>query len=212
MSKSDDNMPKEFPSVHLAYPVAMEAYEWAARRMDTMDSRIQTVLALGTSLSLAAPVAFAALKIEAHRGWIIAATALFMSALATGTYARLTGSLTIMTPKKLHDKWLRLDEEIFKRYAVYFSGKHLEKNRRLLVKRHRLLVAVTLLFLLEMFCLTVAVAPRLGSPSQSIQDQDEPVAEVVAPDCRPVPAPAFRDRMVHRYQTVDHYFQSVLLT
>ena len=72
MSKFGDNMPREFPSVHLAYPVAMEAYEWAARRMDTMDSRIQTILALGTSLSVAAPVVFAVLKIEAHRGWIIA--------------------------------------------------------------------------------------------------------------------------------------------
>ena len=212
MGNGDANNPGNYPSVHLAYPVAIEAYEWAVRRLDALDSRIQTILTLGASLTIAAPVALAALDINPRPIWILAAMGLFLIALFTGTHARLTGELVLLSPKTLHDEWLSFDEETFKRYLVFFSGKHLEKNRRLIMKRHKLLVAVTLLLFLEAVCLAIAVAYPLPSSSQQTQDQGEKVATEVAPGWGFAPDPVSQIQTVHHHQSAEHHSRSLLPT
>ena len=89
---------------------------------------------------------------------MVAATVVFLSAICLGTYARLVGHVVIMTPTILYDPWIQYSEEEFKRYFIYYAGKHMEMNASLLAKRFRLLSGVILLFVLEALLLGAAVA------------------------------------------------------
>ena len=148
----------KYPAIDLAFPFARDSYEWAAKRFDAMDSRIQTILGLGMSLTLAAPVAFSALKLSPRWNWLVAAACFFVLALATGIYARLKGGLTILTPKMFYQKWLHLSELEFKKNLIYFAGEHLDKNCNLLLAKDRLVIAVTVIFFLEVVCLVASVS------------------------------------------------------
>lgn len=151
---------KKYPGVDLAYPLALESYEWAAKRFDTLDSRIQTILGLGISLTLAVPIALSALKLSINGRWFVAAAVLFVLALSLGTYARLMGKLTVITPEMLYQKWLHLSDWEFKKNLIFFAGEHFNKNRNLLEKRHRFAAAATFIFFLEVLALAVSVSCR----------------------------------------------------
>src|SRR5437016_12306315 len=153
MSKSD--------SIELAYPIAVNSYDWAAQRYDAVDARIQTILSIGMTGTLAMPVAFSALKLSVVRPWAAyLASALFVLAVCIGTYARLCGDLKLVTPKVLYEKWLGFEASEFKRNLVYFAGQHMEQNRAAIAYKHKLLVLVTTIFIFEVACLAVAVVGR----------------------------------------------------
>ncbi len=88
---------------------------------------------------------------------MVAVTVVFLSAICLGTYARLVGHVVIMTPTILYDPWIQYSEEDFKRYFVYYAGKHMEMNASLLAKRYRLLSGVICLFVLEALLFWAAV-------------------------------------------------------
>jgi hypothetical protein len=148
----------------LAYQIAVSSYDWAAKRFDAIDARIQTVLGVGLSVTLAIPVGISALKLSADSRWIGGAVLLFILAIAVGTHARLLGELTLVTPKVLYDKWLGLSEEDFKRNLVYFAGQHMEMNRDLIARKHRLLAIVTVIFLMEFAAAVLGVILPLVHP------------------------------------------------
>src|SRR5437868_1944719 len=110
-------MPMESPTsaIDLAYPIAINSYEWAARRYEAIDARIQTILTIGVSVSVGAPVVFSALQFHLSVRWpLVAAAVLFLAALVIGTAARLIGELQILAPKTLYEKWLGFGEVEFK--------------------------------------------------------------------------------------------------
>jgi hypothetical protein len=150
----------EYPAINLAYPFACDAYEWAAKRWDAMDSRIHTILGLGMSLTLAAPAVFSVLKLNPCRDWLIAAACSFTLALGFGIYARQKGALTILNPRMLYQKWLHFSELEFKKNLIFFAGEHLDKNKNLLIIKDRLLMVVTVMFFLEAVCLVASVSFR----------------------------------------------------
>src|SRR4030095_5169234 len=162
---SDEQDPESaktvYPAVPLIYPIALETYEWALKRYDAIDARIQTLITLWTSLTLAVPVAFSSLKLEMASSWFICAIVCFLVALGIGTHARLTGKLTMLDPSVFYDKWLDFPADDFKGNLIYFLGQHLKKNRDLIEKKHKLLVWVTVIFVLEIVLLVGAVSYRL---------------------------------------------------
>jgi hypothetical protein len=160
MNQSETEGKEKYPGIDLAYKFAVESYEWAAKRYDSMDSRIQSLLGFGMTLTLAVPVAFSALRLNINGWWFIGAACLFIIALCVGIYARLTGELTIITPQMLYEKWLHLPEWEFKKNLIFFSGQHMNKNRDTLKRRHCLAVVATFIYFLELLCLVASVAYR----------------------------------------------------
>jgi hypothetical protein len=149
---------EKYPGIKPAYPLALESYQWATKRFDAIDSRIQTTLGFGMSFTLAAPAAFSALKLKIQEGWLIPAICLFVLAFLIGITGRLKGKLTIITPKALYDQWLHFPEPEFQKNLIFFAGQHLETNTRLIAIKQRLLVAATIIFFLEVLCLVFSVA------------------------------------------------------
>ena len=141
----------------LAYQIACDSYEWAARRLDALDSRIQTILALGVSVTLAALLAFSTMKLDVNGRRFSLAAILFIVALGMGTFARLRGKNTIITPKVLYKEWLDFSEHEFKKNLIRFAGEHLDKNTRVIDSKQRWLVAATFTFFLEVLVLAASV-------------------------------------------------------
>ncbi len=52
MSNSTDNLAQEYPSVDLAYPFAISAYDLAQKRLDAMESRLQTLIGFAATATL----------------------------------------------------------------------------------------------------------------------------------------------------------------
>src|SRR3954470_1716989 len=111
--KAMSTIPKSaYPSVDLAYPLALGAYDWAVKRFDAQDAKIQTIITIAVAVSAAFPVALS--KLAIIHPWILSVgIVFFVLGLAMGTYARLHGHLILISPKVLHQKWLAMDESQF---------------------------------------------------------------------------------------------------
>ena len=163
MSSADDDvetLKKEFPSVDLAYPIAVASYEVAAKRLDTVDGRLQTILAFIVTVSLAVPSVAGGRGLPFGSAWFYTAVGVFLAAVALGTYARLAGKLRVLKPSNLYEGWLDLPEWTFKKDMIYFAGEDFVKNLRLVNFKWKCSVVVTILFVAEAVCLAAWVAAQ----------------------------------------------------
>lgn len=146
------------PSVSLAYPLAVQSYDWFGKRLDFLDARIQGILGLQITLTLATPIALKALDVEFREWWIAVAAVAFLVAIGLGIYARLAGHMAMMSLEIIYDSWIQDTEEDFKRQFVYYAGKHFNHNNKLLKKRYNLLIMSIICFASTVVLLGVSVA------------------------------------------------------
>ena len=161
--------PKKYPSVDLAYPLAVQSYDLTVKRFDALDARIQSTLGLGVSLTFAIPVALSAFDLQFRPLWMGAAFVVFLLAIILGICARLVGAIKLVSPTTLYNDWIQCPEEEFKQQFIGYAGKHMEANASLLEKRYRLLCGFISLFFLEALLFGVAVfdPPERSEPDQA---------------------------------------------
>jgi hypothetical protein len=99
-----------YPSVDLAYKLALASYEFAQKRLDIIDVRLQTLIALGATISLPIPAIAIAKNITLNSWWFILAIVFFSAAIVVGTYARVSGYMKVILPIDLYNKWLHFTE------------------------------------------------------------------------------------------------------
>ena len=156
-----------FPSVELAYPIAVASYENIIKRIDALETRTQTMMAFAATLTVAIPAMTAGRGLKFTSGWFITALILFAIANAIGTISRLKGDLKLLSPKVLFDDYLACSDWEFKKETIYWAGENFSHNNNLLLERHRLVVWMNVIFSLEAAVLSVWAAaaislPRLG--------------------------------------------------
>lgn len=148
---------EEFPSVELAYPIAINAYEVALKRLDTMDGRLQTIVAFAVSV-FGGFVSFASgSKIPFGACWFVIATLACVIATGLGVYGRLSGDVKMLKPSNLFAEWLSNEKWEFQKDVIYYAGKAFDENMNLVTKKWRISVYVTILFAIEVAGLTVWV-------------------------------------------------------
>jgi hypothetical protein len=129
---SDERIDAVDPSVDLAYPLAVASYDWAQKRFDSVDGRIQTLIAFITTITFGVPLLASSItsqKANFQSRWFIAALIAFIVSLGFGLFGRLKGELTLLSPKHLYEKWLDHSEFEFKKSLIGWAGEHFEKNR-----------------------------------------------------------------------------------
>ena len=159
-NKSQQGNETEDPeTLNLAYARALSSEDTIARRYDSMDGRLQTLLTFVVSTTVLVPT------IATQRGGLSFNTLPFEIAIGTaflaiviGTYARSTGELLVFHPAELEEHWLKLAEPKFKKYMIRKAGRAFEKNLSLIRYKWRLSVIVSCLFFLEALALAVWVA------------------------------------------------------
>ncbi len=155
-----EELEKEFPSVELAYPLAVASYESASKRLDSVDGRLQTILAFIVTVSVAIPSIASGRGIPFQSYWFYASFFFFVSGIGVGIWARLYGNVRLITPTNLFQDWLRDSKWQFQKDMIYHAGQDFDANMKLVNQKWRCSVAVTLLFVLQAVCQTVWV---LGS-------------------------------------------------
>jgi hypothetical protein len=91
--------------------------------------------------------------------WLfLAAMVIFVLTMIIGLIAQTAGTLTLLTPTALHDKYLGLSEDEFKKNALLYAGQHSEKNHRTVLRKGMAMSAMTGLFILEAVLLVIWVA------------------------------------------------------
>ena len=142
---------EEFPGLHLAYERATVSYQEIAPRYDAVNHRIDQLLTLTTTVTLAAPLIVAATHsgIELVSPLFLTAAFLFVVSLCLGGVARGFGSLTLIAPAELHAHWLGLHEREFKLRGVYWAGQHFEASARAIWQKSWMAHGMTGLLLIE---------------------------------------------------------------
>jgi uncharacterized integral membrane protein len=161
MIKSDDakqelleqpeviEIPCNEQAVNLAYPIALQSYETSQKRWDAIDTKIQTLIVLATTLTAAVPVVTANRGLSFKSPLALLALASFVVGTVLAIYARQSGMLIILQPSVFYDKWLDLSEKQFKAELVFFAGEHCEKNLRAISRKARFSDFAALAYLVE---------------------------------------------------------------
>jgi hypothetical protein len=148
-----ENLASSFPSVELAYPMAVASYDLAQKRLDVVEGRLQTLLAFTVPVTIAVISAVNGKGVPFTSLWFIAAMGLCFLGLALGIHARLADKIIVIDPGVLSQNWLHFSEWQFKRNVIYLSGEHFEKNARVIARKGRYTSFTAIIFLLEAICL-----------------------------------------------------------
>jgi hypothetical protein len=148
-----------YPSVDLAYQIAVGSYDALVKRVDSIDGRLQTMLALFATVTATVPVIGAARGLSFHSGWFYAAVSSMVIATLVTAAARLAGHVDLIDPNKLNaDYWLKYSEWEFKSIIIQYAGKAFTVNKNLVDRKWLCALLVTVTFFLGAACLSLWVS------------------------------------------------------
>jgi hypothetical protein len=149
----------EYPSVDLAYQIAIDSYDSVIRRIDSADGRLQTLITFAGTIGAAVPSVGASRGLLHFRSiWFYLAVFSFTSAMIIGFYARFSGTIRLLDPAVFYEKWLRFSLWEFKKNLIFFAAEDFQCNTKLNKRNWDLSIAVLVLFLLEVVFLVLWVA------------------------------------------------------
>ena len=135
-------MSKDKPALDRAYDLTVPAQDWMINRLASVEQRIDGILALVITVTIALPIATGALKKSAFKPegtWEnlfgIAALILAVITVALGAYTRQMGEVWYTDPSTFDDKMLAQDEDAFKLEVLEDSGEMVKHNSDLVRKR-----------------------------------------------------------------------------
>lgn len=145
----DEKLVQDFPSVGLAYPLAVASYDLIQKRLDVVDGRLQMLLAFVAPATVGVVVAANGKGVPFASWWFAVAMVSCLLGLGFGIYTRLSDKIVVVDPGVLSQKWLHLSEWQFKRNVIYLSGKHFEVNATVIARKGRYTSLTAIIFLLE---------------------------------------------------------------
>ena len=155
MAKEEPFSDADYPSIDLAYEIVLPSYDWAIRRLQVVEQRIEGLLRLTTTATIAIPViAFATTKDvdpTVYLNWqAVVASALFFLTTVLGLLARRFGGISVIDPKQLYDNHLKKGKRELKKDLIYFAGLDFQDNVRLIERKSRCADLLVVLFVLEL--------------------------------------------------------------
>ena len=152
---------EEYPSVDLAYDLAVRSYDLAVSRADSVDSKIQSLISLSCALTFAIPIAARSLGLDMNSRWFAAILLTFAATVLVGIVGRFflyRATLHVTDPGKLYENNLHQSEWEFKKDFIYYAGASFEKNTRLVDGRWRCAVLMSFLLAAEALWMAAWVA------------------------------------------------------
>jgi hypothetical protein len=156
MVKSEEERSEDkWPSVDLAYDIALLSYDWLQQRLDAVTKKTQFLLTIASSITLATPVFAKALlpNISFSSLWFETAIGFFVLTVVVGLIGWMWGGLELISPQKLYEGSLSKSVWEFKKDVVYWAGEHFENNASLVNRRANLAIAVSVFLVLEIVLL-----------------------------------------------------------
>ena len=153
-------MPKEFdenkyPSIDLAYPIALSTYEALYKRNDAIDTKIQNSLTVSITIFLALVSVGKFLKLSMLSVWFITGSVLMLVSVGINLFARIYGEMRTLNPNKFYQKWLWKNHEHFMKDFIFFSGEDYSHNNKVVSDKWRLHVFSLISFIFALCLLVV---------------------------------------------------------
>ena len=155
----EESMKDQYPAVELAYPLAQNAFETIFKRVDALENRIQSVMTVAVTITLAVPVATSGKGLSYREPLFVTGMVLFIIAISVGMTARLRGEFRVVDPTILYQESLHKSEWEFKKDLIYWLGVNLNHNNALLLQRASLLNWMSFLLAAEAVALAAWAAP-----------------------------------------------------
>ena len=151
----------DYPGLDLAYERAMASYDQITHRYDEVNRRLDGLLTLTSTVTLAAPLIVSATDAGAslRSPVLVVVAVLFSAVLVLGVAGRgFVRSLRLVSPFDLSRERLRFDETTFKLDAIYWAGEHFEHGMRVVWRKSLIAHVMTALFLAEVVALLIWIA------------------------------------------------------
>jgi hypothetical protein len=169
--EDEEGVKKNFPSLELAYPIAIASYETMMKRFDAMDGRIQTMTAFAVTASLALPTLGKSWALSFSSPWFITGISLLIFAIGISVYTRLTGQIRVLDPANLLADSLYRSQTEFRYLAIKYAASSFRSNKKLLDRKWFLSVITMAIFaaaIIALFLWLLAghpIPPSAVSPS-----------------------------------------------
>jgi hypothetical protein len=144
-----EQLANDFPSVDLAYPLAVASYDLAQKRLDVVEGRLQALLVFVASVTVGIIAAASGKNVPFSSPWFALAMFACACGFIVGIHTRLSDKLWVIDPGVLSEKWLHFSQWQFRRNVIHLSGKHFEKNATVIARKGFYTSITALIFLLE---------------------------------------------------------------
>ena len=147
---------QQSPSVDGAYDFVAQSYDLAARRLESIERRIDQGLIFIVTATFAAGGAVLALAPESTdinltQPPLMLPMSLFLIAVAAGVFSNLVESgLFIPSPRQIYQDNLSYTTLEFRQKVIYAAEQHFEKNRSTIIKKRNFLILMYAAFILEL--------------------------------------------------------------
>ena len=147
--ESTDQNEIDYPSVDLAYHLAVQSYDIGHKRWESVEGRIQAFLTFVITVELALPVVIHNNVPQTRFSslWFIFAVVAYVASVIFGLIGRLKWGLEVINPRKLYDEWLEYSQWEFKMNMIYWAGKDFELNRERIYNKVEYGAIMIILFL-----------------------------------------------------------------
>jgi hypothetical protein len=162
--KPKDQNEIDYPSVSLAYDLAVQSYDTAHKRWEAADNRVQTLLTFTVTVELALPTLLHSNVPQTRFNslWFICAVVLYTFSTGIGTYARMKQGLILIDPGNLYNELLGYSEWMFKLNFIDWAGKDYKINNQQINKKITYTVTMLILFLIGNLLLVIWVIRALA--------------------------------------------------
>ncbi|MBK8810688.1 MAG: hypothetical protein IPN69_08140 [Acidobacteria bacterium] len=149
---------QQYPSVELAYPIAVASYESTTRRLDAIDGRLQATLTMVSTVTAAFVTVALTYGTKIWSIWFLFAMTAAAVSIALGLFARDAGKVILLSPAALRDAWLHNPRMVFMVDLIHDAADNFNANIDRLESKWRRLVQMTIAFTFELFFLVVWTA------------------------------------------------------
>lgn len=153
-----------YPSVDLAYDFVKSSYDWMLTRFEAANSKIQGLLTFSATITAAFPILAKAIfgDVDFSSLWFYGAIIAFVLLVVTGIVSRRMGSIKLVHPKILYDKYLHYPHWRFQQMIIYWAGQHFNANNKIIVKKAWCTDIMTIFLLGEILCIALWIAIQVS--------------------------------------------------
>lgn len=157
---SGKSLESQYPSVDLAYEFVKPSYDWMVSRIETINNKIQGLSTFAVTITTALPIITKAIfnNIAFSSLWFYMAMVAFAFLVVTGIVGLRIGSIVLLNPKILYDKYLHYSHWEFKQMVIYWAGEHFNENKKLIDKKAYFRDTMTIFLLVEILCICLWIA------------------------------------------------------
>lgn len=130
------NPEDQWPSVRLGFALVLPSYDWMMSRFEATRTGIQGLFSVATTTTVAVPLLAPTVsdRIDFSSPLFYAAILLYLANVCVSLRGLTSGSLRLIHPGAVYDKWLGDSNWEFMKKALAFAGDDFERNKAVVAR------------------------------------------------------------------------------